>query len=141
MTDMQSKKILVVDDEQALLHCLELYLGSQGYEVATAENGIEALNKIKASNYDMIITNINMDGMNGIQLLREIAKLGKNLIKIVHTGMPDLLIIEEAKNLGCFAYIRKPASIDEMKDTIKNGFLGEKIENFIVHKEFQECSA
>jgi len=112
-----------------------------GYEVATAAGGIEALNKVKANNYDMIITNINMPGMNGIELLREIARLGKNLIKVVYSGMDDPFIIEEAKKMGCFAYIRKPSNCNEMESTIRKGFLGEKIENFIVQKEFQEYSA
>mgnify|MGYP001564749358 CR=1 FL=1 len=122
MPDKQSKKILLVDDEPDLLYFIGSLLRRRGYEIETAGDGIEALNKVKSGNYDMIITNINMPGIDGMQLLSEIAKLGKNLIKIVFSGQNDSLTIEKAEKLGCFAYIHKSSDFEELENAVKRGF-------------------
>ncbi|ABK98068.1 sigma-54-dependent transcriptional regulator [Pelobacter propionicus] len=118
----QKKRILVVDDEENARIALSKILTREGYEVASAGNGQEALTYLRARDVELVITDINMPEMNGMAFLRELNKIrpASNVIMITAYGEVESYI--EAMNLGAFEYINKPVKIDELKRIIAKVF-------------------
>ena len=115
-------KILIVDDMEDMLYVVETILKGNGYEVATAKDGLEALNKLKEESIDLIISDIMMPRMDGFQFCRE-CKKDDGLKKIpfifytaTYTGKKDE---EFALSLGAEKFIRKPAEIKVFINIIK----------------------
>jgi DNA-binding NtrC family response regulator len=107
---MNKTKIMIVDDEIEILDILKIFL-SKDYEVITAENGLEAMKKFSIENPVIIITDINMPHMSGMELLKKIKETSPSTEIILMTGYgtPDVLL--EAQLLGAFDCISKPVSI------------------------------
>jgi two-component system response regulator (stage 0 sporulation protein F) len=118
----QIKRILVVDDEENARIALSKILTREGYDVASAANGHEALTYLQARDVELIITDINMPEMNGMAFLRELSRIrpASNVIMITAYGEVESYI--EAMNLGAFEYINKPVKIDELKKIIAKVF-------------------
>ena len=116
------KRILLVDDEENARTALAKILSREEYEVVSAGNGFEALELLKNTQVDLIITDINMPEMNGMSFLREINQLypGSNVIMVTAYGEVESYI--EAMNLGAFEYINKPVRINELKKIISKVF-------------------
>ena len=116
------RRILVVDDEENARVSLAKILTREGYEVASAGNGYEALNYLRNREVDLIITDINMPEMNGISFLRELnhSHPSSNVIMITAHGEVETYI--EALNLGAFEYINKPLKVEELKKIIAKIF-------------------
>lgn len=119
---MQSKKILVVDDEENARLGLSRLLAQEGYIVDSVSNGYEALTYLRQNEVNLIVTDINMPGMNGITFLRELNKNfpKSNVIMITAYGGVESYI--EAMNLGAFEYINKPVKIEELKSILNKIF-------------------
>lgn len=113
-----SKRILVVDDEENARTTLSRILTREGFEVACAGNGLEALDFLRKNKVDIIITDINMPEMGGLTFLKEVNKTypGTNVIMVTAYGEVESYI--EAMNLGAFEYINKPFRVEELKKTI-----------------------
>lgn len=118
----QLRRILVVDDEENARMALSKILTRQGYEVASAGNGYEALNYLRGKDVELIITDINMPEMNGLSFLRELNRShpASNVIMITAYGEVESYI--EAMNLGAFEYINKPVKVEELKKIINKIF-------------------
>lgn len=116
------KSILVVDDEENARIALSKILSREGYAVASASNGFEALNYLRGKDVDLVITDINMPEMNGMEFLRELGRFhpATNVIMITAYGEVESYI--EAMDLGVFEYINKPVKIDELKKIITKVF-------------------
>jgi len=117
------KSILVVDDEENARIALSKILSREGYSVSSASNGFEALNYLRGKDVDLVITDINMPEMNGMEFLRELGRFhpATNVIMITAYGEVESYI--EAMDLGVFEYINKPVKIDELKKIITKVFL------------------
>jgi DNA-binding NtrC family response regulator len=117
-----TKRILVVDDEENARLALSKILTLEGYEVASAGNGYEALNYLRGKDVELIITDINMPEMNGMAFLRELnhSHPSSNVIMITAYGEVESYI--EAMNLGAFEYINKPVKFEELKKIINKIF-------------------
>jgi len=111
-------RILVVDDEENARVALSKILTHDGYEVSSAENGVEALNFLRNKNVELIITDLNMPEMDGLSFLRELnhSYPASNVIMITAYGEVESYI--EAMTLGAFEYINKPVRYDELKKVI-----------------------
>jgi two-component system, response regulator, stage 0 sporulation protein F len=118
----QQKRILVVDDEENARTALSKILAREGYEVASAGNGYEALNYLRGKEVELIITDINMPEMNGLSLLRELSRSHPESNVIMVTAYGEVESYIEAMNLGAFEYINKPVKIDELKKIIRKIF-------------------
>jgi two-component system, response regulator, stage 0 sporulation protein F len=118
----QLKRILVVDDEENARIALSKILAREGYEVASAGNGYEALNYLWGKEVELIITDINMPEMNGLSFLRELSKSHPESNVIMVTAYGEVESYIEAMNLGAFEYINKPVKIDELKKIIRKIF-------------------
>ncbi len=101
-------KILVIDDEKPTLSMFKLFLGAYGFEVLTAESGEEGLEVFTAENPPIVLTDIKMPGMDGLQVLKRIKELNPLAEVIVITGHGDMDIAIRALNLNATDFINKP---------------------------------
>ena len=117
---MSKERVLVVDDEESIREFLEIMLRREKYEVATASNAKKALKTLEKENFDMIITDIQMPEMNGIELLGKVKDMDPDTVVIMITAYGSTESAVEAMKLGAYDYITKPFKIDELKIIIKN---------------------
>lgn len=113
-----NNRILLVDDEETIRYVLKEALVSEGYKVDVARDAFQALERFKMASYDLIITDIKMRGMDGIQLIREIKKSDSNLKIVIITAYGSLETVKEAAKLGVVEMISKPFKIREIKDVL-----------------------
>ncbi|MBC7961507.1 MAG: response regulator [Steroidobacteraceae bacterium] len=114
-----NKRILVVDDEENAREALSKILIHDGYDVSSVANGLEALNFLRSREVELIITDINMPEMNGLEFLRELHRNRPQSNVIMLTAYGEVESYLEAMNLGAFEYINKPVKYDELKKVIK----------------------
>lgn len=121
MSEVQ-KRILVVDDEENARIGLSRILAQEGFGVDSVSNGFEALNYLRQQDTDVIISDINMPGMNGITFLRELNRQfpESNVIMITAYGEVESYI--EAMNLGAFEYLNKPVNVEELLSILNKIF-------------------
>ncbi|HEY9073456.1 MAG TPA: response regulator, partial [Desulfobaccales bacterium] len=110
--------ILVVDDEVNYLTVMETLLGDTGYEVLTAPSGLEALKIAGASDLDLVLTDMKMPKMSGIELLDELHRLYPDLPVIIMTAFGTVEKAVTAMKKGAFDYILKPFKNEEILVTI-----------------------
>jgi two-component system response regulator FlrC len=114
------KRILIVDDEETLTYSLyqTFILAKQNYEVITASSGDEAAQKLAEKTFDLVITDIKMPGMDGLQLLAHIRdnRMKTHVIVMTAYGSPEKR--EEALQKGAQYYIEKPFEIRELKQLV-----------------------
>lgn len=108
-------KILVVDDEEGARELFHTILTDEGYEVTLAVNGEEALSYFKSAPFDLVVTDIKMPVMDGLQLLQEIRKTGSKADVIMVTAYGEVESYLKAMSLGAAEYINKPIRIKELK--------------------------
>jgi two-component system response regulator PilR (NtrC family) len=114
------RTILVVDDERSMREFLSIMLEKEGYKVVTADNGNDALKFIRNNNSDLIITDIKMPKVSGIEILRESMTLHPHTPVIMITAFASTEVAVGAMKLGAYDYITKPFKVDEIKVIIKN---------------------
>ena len=112
---MEMKKVLIVDDETNMCSIIRDILVEDGYEVMVAGNGREALGVVQKTVPDLIITDINMPCMSGLDLLREVKNLHPQIQFIIMTAFGELETYLKAMNNGAFDYITKPLNIEMLK--------------------------
>ncbi|HUI46743.1 MAG TPA: response regulator [Nitrospirota bacterium] len=108
-------KILVVDDEEGARELFNTILSDEGYEVALAQSGEDALALFKNQPFNLVITDIKMPVMDGLQLLQEIRKIGSKTDVIMVTAYGEVESYLKAMSLGAAEYINKPIRIKELK--------------------------
>jgi DNA-binding NtrC family response regulator len=120
MTMDETKKLLIVDDEETLTFSLYQFfiLAKQNYEVITASTGEEAWEKINHEKFDLVITDIKMPGMSGLELLALIKKHYPHLEVIVMTAYGSEDKKEEAMNHGAAFYLEKPFEMKEIRQLV-----------------------
>ncbi len=111
---MESESILLVDDETSIRITLQRMLIKKGYSVDTAESGEIALKKCKNSHYDLVISDIMMEGMTGVELLQKITHLDSEIAVILLTGFGTLETAVKALRLGAADYLQKPCDREEL---------------------------
>ena len=137
---MAGEKVLVVDDEQSMTQFLGIVLRKEGYLVTTVNSGRDALEKIKAESFDVVISDIKMPGMDGIQLLQGIKKHDSNIPVVLMTAYASQQSAIEAVNLGAFQYLLKNAKNDEIKLVVRNAIEMRKVrsENQFLKRELKK---
>ena len=120
--------VLIVDDESTIIDSLEGILSDDGFEVMHAYNGYEALKKIEAESPDIVLLDIWMPGMDGIDTLKEIKKMSPNLPVVMITGHGSIESAVDATKSGAFDFLEKPLSIDKIMVTISNALNFRKLE-------------
>lgn len=111
--------ILIVDDEKNYLLVLEALLGPQGYEIITANNAHSALRSVREADLDLVITDVKMPGMSGMELLEECKKIKPELPVIIMTAYGSIEMAVEAMKKNAYDYITKPFQNEQLKLTVK----------------------
>lgn len=111
--------ILIVDDEKNYLVILEALLAPEGYEVITEVNALNALRLVKETDFDLVITDMKMPKMGGIELLDEVKKIDSELPVIIMTAYGTIEMAVEAMKKRAYDYITKPFRNEELKQTVK----------------------
>jgi len=134
---MAMSKILVVDDEESIREFFQIMLKREGYEVLTAANGREALDTLKKVSADLVISDIQMPEMSGMDLLGKVRELDPEMVVIMITAFGSTETAVEAMKLGAYDYVQKPFKIDEVKIIIKQALEKRslRMENVLLKKE------
>jgi two-component system KDP operon response regulator KdpE len=114
----RSAKILIVDDEQQITRVLRTALSTQGYSLRIAANGVEGMEAVHAWKPDLVITDVSMPHMNGVELCREIRAVSQIPIIVLSVRNQDLMKIE-ALDAGADDYVTKPFSIQELQARVR----------------------
>jgi two-component system nitrogen regulation response regulator NtrX len=112
--------ILIVDDEENILSSLEGILTDEGFSILKAKDGAEALKVIKSDNPDLVLLDIWIPGLDGIQTLKAIRKLRSDLNVIMMSGHGTIETAVRATKLGAFDFIEKPLSLESVISTVKS---------------------
>ena len=111
-------RILVVDDEPDSVELLQEFLTVKGYEVVTASNGEEALRKVKEERPHLILLDVRMPGMNGLDVLRKVREFDQEVGVIMVTAVNEEDTGREALKLGAFDYIVKPLNFEYLERSL-----------------------
>lgn len=115
---MSQTKVLLVDDEVEFASALAERLQLRNYDVKTANNALEALGLVYKDRPDVIILDLKIPGMDGIEALKTIKKFDPGIEVIMLTGHGDVQSVEEGMAIGAFEYIMKPVDIGELTSKI-----------------------
>ncbi len=124
-TTSKKTKILVVDDELSIVEVLRALLKREGYEVYTAPAGEEGLELLREEKFDLLITDIRMDEMDGMTLMRMAMEMQEHLAVIVMTAYATVETAVKAMRAGAFDYVCKPFKIDELLITVQRALFYE----------------
>lgn len=120
-------RLLVVDDEDLLRSSLVKLLTMEGYSVLSAPDGNEALMLIKDNKFQLIITDLKMPGMSGMELIEEIRKLSPDTKVIILTAHGEWNTYLDALEKGACEYLNKPINKDDLFAAVKRALLGSSI--------------
>ena len=115
---MARKSILVVDDEKSQREILEMILSGEGYDVTTASSGEAAMKFVADRHFDLVLTDLKMTGMSGLELLKELTDFDKSIIVILLTAHGTVDSAVDALRLGAFDYLQKPYDAEKLLDTV-----------------------
>ena len=133
-------RILVVDDERDICRALEFLLSREGYKVLTAYDGQDALKKIEAEEFDLVITDLRMEGISGMEVLDRAVAMRPNLIVIIMTAFASVESAVEAMKKGAGDYIVKPFINEDVKMTVKRLLEHKKVlfENLVLRQQLSQ---
>ncbi|WP_035178140.1 response regulator [Alkalihalobacterium bogoriense] len=116
------KKILVVDDQYGIRVLLNEILQKDGYKMFQAANGVQALTIVEKEVPDLVLLDMKIPGMDGLEILRRIKEIKPEVQVIMMTAYGELNMINEAMNLGAITHFAKPFDIDDVRKVIKENF-------------------
>jgi signal transduction histidine kinase/CheY-like chemotaxis protein len=111
-------RIAVVDDEEVMRRLVTEVLVGQGYQVLTFSNPLEALERVKKESFDLILTDLKMPEMDGMELIKSVHKVNPDIGAIFMTGYASLSSAREAVKEGAYDYILKPFDLDEVRKSV-----------------------
>lgn len=119
--DNSSAHILVVDDEGAIRYSISKTLQRVGYQVSATGSGEEALELMNAQQFDVVLTDVRMPGLSGVELLARIKERQPDAVVILMTGYASLATAVEALRLGAHDYLIKPSSSQDLRQSVQRG--------------------
>jgi two-component system response regulator PilR (NtrC family) len=129
MTKKKSNHILVIDDELSMRELLELLLTREGYKVSCAESGLSAIEMIKKDHFDLLLCDIRLGDITGLDVLRASKKKNPATVVIMISAYTTAETAVEAMNDGAYDYVPKPFDNDELKQTIENALALKTLEH------------
>ena len=121
-------RILVVDDEESIREFLEIMLKKEGYEVTIAEDGAKAKEILTKKSFDMIISDLQMPNMTGIELLKHVKESYPDTVFMLITAFGTTETAVDAMKMGAYDYVTKPFKIDEVRMNIANALRSQNLE-------------
>ena len=119
---MKGSKILLVDDEVVFTTNMGKLLTNRGYKVTAVNSGDSAIQALEKENYDVVVLDLKMPGMDGLATLKEIKKLGLFTETLILTGHGSIDTALEAIKLGAYDYLTKPCEIDDLVGKIEGAW-------------------
>ncbi len=113
------QRLLVVDDEENVRTTTAAILEHQGYEVETASDGVDALQKLRQREFELVLTDLRMEGMDGSTLLHEISRNFPNVVTVVLTGYASIESSIDALRQGVYDYLVKPCVVEDLHQTVR----------------------
>src|SRR6266850_3849167 len=120
LTQKRAAKILIIDDEPNVLSVLYSLL-STIHQCKTATSAVEALEYLKEESYDLVLSDIMMPGMTGLELLAEITRLSRETVVILISGNLNIQSAIEAMRRGAFDYVTKPFNLSDVETAVDRG--------------------
>jgi two-component system response regulator PilR (NtrC family) len=132
-------RILIIDDEPSMLEFLEIMLRKEGYAVSAAKSGAEAVARLGQEPFDLVVSDIQMPGVSGLEVLRRAKEVAPEAAVIMITAFASAETAVEAMKEGAYDYITKPFKVDEIKLVIKNAIERRNLsrENLLLKKELR----
>src|SRR6478735_3681160 len=121
MNSEERPRVLIVDDEKFIRDILADFLGMEGYVVRTAEDGQAALSELNHAHYDLVISDLKMPRMGGIELLEQIGTAAPNALTVIMTGFGTVETAIDAMKRGAYDYILKPFKVEEIVHIVQRG--------------------
>lgn len=119
MTTLKGMRVLLIDDDETILVPFQLILQKEGYQVDTALTGRQALEKVGETEYQIVITDIILPDIQGIEVAKKIREFNKKTQLIIITGFPNLADSIEALDIGIDEILIKPIKADELLRAVK----------------------
>jgi len=134
-------RILIIEDEKIMRITLEDTLRADGYEVDAFEKGMEAIEAFKGDDYSLVITDVRLPDINGLDITRRIKEIDRDVQVIIITAFGTIKDAVEAMKLGAFDYITKPFSLDEFKIVVERAIDVKELreDNIRLRKSLSEC--
>ncbi|GAB4517370.1 MAG: response regulator [Haliangiales bacterium] len=124
----EAARILVVDDEQVIRDILSEFLSMEGYVVRSVDTGERALTELSLRPYDMVISDLKMPGISGIDLLERIATAKINVLAVIMTGFGTVETAISAMKKGAYDYILKPFKVEEVMHVVRRGLERQRLQ-------------
>ncbi|MCL2723889.1 MAG: response regulator [Polyangiaceae bacterium] len=121
ISNEERSRVLIVDDEKFIRDILADFLGMEGYVVRTAEDGKAALSELHHAQYDLVISDLKMPRMGGIELLEAISTAAPNALTVIMTGFGTVETAIDAMKRGAYDYILKPFKVEEVIHVVQRG--------------------
>jgi two-component system response regulator AtoC len=122
-------KVLIIDDQRAILESLSMFFAEKGYDIITAEYGKEGLKKFESEMPDIVILDIRLPDLSGIDILKEIKAINEHIYVIMITAFQDMETTIEAMKNGAYDYIHKPINIKELDFSVQKVFEALELKN------------
>lgn len=129
-------RLLIVDDDEAVRLLLQDLLEESGYAVRTARSGEEALQMIRVSTFDIIITDLRLSGMHGLELVKEVKAIDPGIDLVVMTGYASVNSAVESMKAGAIDYITKPFNSDHIKMVVQKSLERREYQRLAQEREF-----
>ena len=111
-------KLLIVDDEEDIREFARHFFQKRNIEVTTASGGKEALDLINLNNPDLVLLDIRMGDMTGVDVLTKLRELGNQIKVVMVTGVEDPAVIKQVHDLGVCGYVHKPLALEELERVV-----------------------
>ncbi len=113
------QKLLIVDDQYGIRILLNEVFQKEGYQTFQAANGYQALDIVEKHSPDLVLLDMKIPGMDGIEILKRLKAINKDIQVIIMTAYGELDMIQESKDLGAITHFAKPFDIDEIRDAVR----------------------
>jgi signal transduction histidine kinase len=137
---MPEGSLLIVDDEESVVVTLKAILMREGYDVTTASTGGAALAALRAQTFDLVLTDLRLDDMDGLAILAEIRRRSPETVAILLTGYASLESSVKALREGAYDYLIKPCDVEELKATVARGIERRQL-SLQLHARMRELEA
>jgi len=131
-------RILVIDDDESILAIISRFLSSEGHEVICAPGGVEAVDRFKSEKFDLVITDMYMPGMDGLDLIKKLKTINVNIPIIVLTAAGSISNVVQSLKLGAQNYMTKPFKVAEVSQVVQKALKTNQMFNF--RKDFFDAS-
>ena len=127
-SESEAARILVVDDEKVIREILAEFLTLEGYQVASVEDGQKAIEELRLRPYDLVISDLKMPRVSGLQLLEKLATENINVLTVIMTGFGTVETAIEAMKRGAYDYILKPFKVEEVIHVVQRGLYRQQLQ-------------